>query len=79
MCGRGGKFGLLERETGKVGVVERMEKKGGAGVWDGEEGCCWWRAQEGARVNQERGRIERAWDSGNCREERTETVGWTWL
>ena len=34
-----------------------MEKKGGAGVWDmGEGGCCWWRAQEGARVNQERGR-----------------------
>ena len=50
--GRGGEFGLLGRETGKV---ERMGKKREAGVWGKR-----WRAQEGARVNQERGRIESA-------------------
>ena len=45
----------------------------------GEEGCCWWRADESARVNQERGRKESAGQWKLPRRKATETVGWTWL
>ena len=66
--------------NGKSERVERLGKKGGAGVWDvGKEGCCWWRAQEGARVNQERGRKECAGWWKLPRRKGTETVARTWL
>ena len=64
---------------GKNEGVKWTGKKSGAGVWDGEEGCCWWMVHEGARVNRERDRKESAGQWKLPRRKATETVGETWL